>query len=169
MRKDVSSDMPVENLSVPRMNRDTVLRLAAIPPGGNHLDLPDELRRRYLTGERWGPENGSGELGRRHYYAYRKLHPEFWSWTLNTKADSVYHYDSPRALSVREFARLQSFPDPFVVTTDPRPGPLPGRIEGGAAHSRYRQIGNAVPPLLSQAVAGTLATALVEASRRKWA
>jgi len=41
-----------------------------------------------------------------HYSAYRKLHPGFWSWTLNTKADSVYHYRAQRSLSVREFARL---------------------------------------------------------------
>jgi DNA (cytosine-5)-methyltransferase 1 len=143
----------VSNTSVPRINADTVLRLKGVPKGGNHRDLPEELRERYLTGERWGPDAGNGRLSRRHYYAYRRLHPGFWCWTLNTKADSVYHYSSARALSVREFARLQSFPDRFTVTTDSRPGDLPGRITGGAAHSRYRQIGNAVPPLLAKAIA----------------
>src|SRR2546426_9548261 len=127
----------LHNTSVPRVNADTVLRLLNLPPGGNYRDLPEKLRKRYLTGELWGPHNGSGKLGRRHYYAYRKLHPRIWSWTLNTKADSVYHYEEPRALSVREFARLQSFPDTFVFTTDKRRGKLKGRIEGGAAHSRY--------------------------------
>jgi DNA (cytosine-5)-methyltransferase 1 len=146
----------IHNVAVPRINPDTVLRLNAIPPGGNHLDLPEELRARYITGNRWGQDNGSGLLSRKHFYAYRRLDPRIWSWTLNTKADSVYHWDRPRALSVREFARLQSFPDHYVVTTDPRRGPLPGRIDGGAAHSRYRQIGNAVPPLLARAIANLI-------------
>jgi DNA (cytosine-5)-methyltransferase 1 len=150
------------NVSVPRINQDTALRLSSIPPGGNYLDLPEGLRKRYLTGEKWGPHNGTGRLERRHYYAYRRLHPEIWAWTLNTKADSVYHWRENRALSVREFARLQSFPDSFTFTTDPRKGPLPGRIDGGAAHSRYRQAGNAVPPLLAKAVAEALRRVLEE-------
>ncbi len=154
MREDLGK--MIENVSVPRINADTKLRLSKLPPGGNFRDLPHELTERYLSDDRWGPSNGTGKLGRRHYYAYRRLHPDLWSWTLNTKADSVYHYRYPRALSVREFARLQSFPDRFVFTTDQRPGELPGRIDGGAAHSRYRQVGNAVPPLLARAVATTL-------------
>ena len=54
---------------------------------------------------------------------------------------------------MREFARLHSFPDRFVFTTDPRAGNLLGRHDGGPAHSRYRQVGNAVPPLLAKACA----------------
>lgn len=154
----------ITNTSVPRINADTRIRLSGLPPGGNYRDLPDHMTERYLTGELWGPHNGSGRLARRHYYAYRRLHPGFWSWTLNTKADSVYHYKERRALSVREFARLQSFPDRFVFTTDPRRGELAGRIEGGAAHSRYRQAGNAVAPLLARAIAVSLSKLL--ASRR---
>ena len=143
----------LENVQVPRLRQDTATRLRAIPAGGNHRDLPNELIQRNLSGEKWGPENGSGLLSRRHYYAYRRLHPDIWSWTLNTKADSVYHYEALRSLSVREFARLHSFPDRFVFTTDPRPGELLGRHDGGPAHSRYRQVGNAVPPLLAKACA----------------
>jgi DNA (cytosine-5)-methyltransferase 1 len=143
----------VHNVQVPRLRADTALRLRAIPPGGNHRDLPSELTLRNITGNKWGPENGTGLLSRRHFYAYRRLHPGIWSWTLNTKADSVYHYRALRSLSVREFARLHSFPDRFVFTTDPRAGELIGRHPGGAAHSRYRQVGNAVPPLLARACA----------------
>jgi DNA (cytosine-5)-methyltransferase 1 len=154
----------LSNVQVPRINEDTALRLARIPQGGNHRDLPDALLERYLTGQRWGQDNGSGLLSRRHYYAYRRLHPDIWAWTLNTKADSVYHYESARSLSVREFARLQSFPDRFVFTTDKRRGDIPGRIRGGAAHSRYRQVGNAVPPLLARAVASALLPALAQDS-----
>jgi len=134
--------------------------------GGNHRDLSGDLLERYITGDRWGQDNGSGHLSRRHFYAYRRLHPRIWAWTLNTKADSVYHYRVLRALAVREFARLQSFPDRFVFTTDPRRGALPGRHDGGAAHSRYRQVGNAVPPLLARAVAEALRGSLAsEVSR----
>lgn len=154
------------NVDVPRVNADTVTRLRGIPAGGNYRDLPEELSVRYISGQKWGPSNGSGRLGRAHYYAYRRLHPDIWAWTLNTKADSVYHYSYARALTVREFARLQSFPDRFVVTTNPRRGDLPGRISGGARHSRYRQVGNAVPPLLAVALAREVNT-LVRAARSR--
>lgn len=153
----------ISNVSVPRINSDTKLRLSTLPPGGNVHDLPEALTKRHLSGELWGPTNGTGRLGRQHYYAYRRLHPGLWSWTLNTKADSVYHYRQARALSVREFARLQSFPDRFTFTTDPRAGDLKGRIIGGAAHSRYRQVGNAVPPLLARAIAERLVALLASA------
>jgi DNA (cytosine-5)-methyltransferase 1 len=155
----------VNNVQVPRINRDTELRLRSLPEGGNYRDLPEDFRARYLTGQRWGPHTGSNTLGRKHYYAYRKLHRGLWAWTLNTKADSAYHYTVPRALSVREFARLQSFPDRFCFTTNPRKGPLPGRIEGGAAHSRYRQAGNAVPPRLAKAIAENIQEALSDQVR----
>lgn len=158
MRDGCGEDL--HNVQVPRLRADTATRLRAIPPGGNHRDLPEELTQRNVSGEKWGPENGSGLLSRRHYYAYRRLHPEIWSWTLNTKADSVYHYKALRSLSVREFARLHSFPDRFVFTTDPRAGDLIGRYDGGPAHSRYRQVGNAVPPLLARACAAALKQAV---------
>jgi DNA (cytosine-5)-methyltransferase 1 len=146
----------VRNVSVPRINEDTMLRLKSIPAGGNFRDLPPELTVRHLTGQLWGPTNGTELLSRQHYYAYRRLHPGLWAWTLNTKADAVYHYEKARSLSVREFARLQSLPDSFLLTTDSRTGPLTGRLPNGATHSRYRQVGNAVPPLLAAAVAKAL-------------
>ncbi len=156
------------NVQVPRINDDTRIRLAAIPAGGNYRDLHARLTKRYLTGQRWGQDNGTGRLSRQHFYAYRRLHPDIWAWTLNTKGDAVYHYAFPRSLSVREFARLQSFPDTFVFTTDSSKGPIPGRIDGGPAHSRYRQVGNAVPPLLARAAADALrALCLTRAVRRK--
>ena len=160
----------LQNVQVPRSQADTVIRLGEIPVGGNHRDLAPEFLDRYLTGQKWGQSNGSGKLSRRHFYAYRRLHPEMWAWTLNTKADAVYHYSTARALSVREFARLQSFPDRFVITVDARGGPIAGRVDGGAAHSRYRQVGNAVPVLLAMAAASDLqkllATVVPDAERK---
>ncbi len=165
MRAGVGSVLT--NVQVPRLNRDTELRLAGIPQGGNHRDLSENLLERYITGARWGQDNGTGRLSRRHFYAYRRLHPGIWAWTLNTKGDSVYHYSKARALSVREFARLQSFPDRFVFTTDPRPGLIEGRHDGGPAHSRYRQAGNAVPPLLARAIAERLLAELMRVGEQE--
>jgi len=79
----------------------------------------------------------------------------------------VYHYAAPRSLSVREFARLQSFPDRFVFTTDPRKGAIPGRIEGGPGHSRYRQAGNAVPVLLARAIGEAIRDVVAAAAMQK--
>ncbi len=154
------------NVQVPRINEDTKLRLLGVPPGGNYRDLEEDLQERYITGHRWGQDNGTGKLSRKHFYAYRRLHPDVWAWTLNTKADAVYHYSAIRALSVREFARLQSFPDRFVFTTDARRGMIEGRHDGGPAHSRYRQVGNAVPPLLAKEVAANLLVQLRSVEHR---
>jgi DNA (cytosine-5)-methyltransferase 1 len=151
------SDRPIDHVPS-RIREDTRMRLAAIPPGGNIYDLPEELGRRYLTGKRWGPAGNGKRLARRHYYAYRRLHPDWLAWTANTKADFAYHYAMPRGLSVREAARIQGFPDRYVFLTAP-PG-TPGQLKNGARHSRYRQVGNAVPPPLACAVASALKAAL---------
>ena len=137
-----------------RIREDTRLRLEAIPPGGNVYDLPEHLLKRYLGDEKWGPAGNGVRLSRRHYYAYRRLHPDWLAWTANTKADFAYHYEVPRGLSVREAARIQGFPDRFHFVTAPRG--TAGQLKNGARHSRYRQVGNAVPPPLAAAVGRTV-------------
>jgi DNA (cytosine-5)-methyltransferase 1 len=143
------SDHPQDH--VPSKTReDTRRRLEAIPPGGNVYDLPEELLARYLDGKKWGPAGNGERLARKHFYAYRRLHPQKVCWTVNTKADFAYHYAQARGLSVREAARIQGFPDRFHFTT--APSGTPGQYRYGPRHSRYRQVGNAVPPPLGAAI-----------------
>jgi DNA (cytosine-5)-methyltransferase 1 len=79
---------------------------------------------------------------------WRKLIPERPSWTvpahLAKDSYSHIHYDAAQArmISIREAARLQSFPDAFLFT--------------GNMGDCFRQIGNAVPPLLAWAIAESL-------------
>lgn len=72
--------------------------------------------------------------------------------TVTTLPDDLIHYTEPRSMSVRELARLQSFPDWFSFQ-----GPY---TTGGArrqdACPRYTQVGNAVPPLFAEAIGETL-------------
>jgi DNA (cytosine-5)-methyltransferase 1 len=153
----VGSESPQDH--VPSRTRDaTRRRLEVIPPGGNVYDLPDELLVRYPDGKKWGPAGNGTTLSRKHFYAYRRLHPDWLAWTANTKADFAYHYEQPRGLSVREAARIQGFPDRFHFTT--APSGTPGQDRRGARHSRYRQVGNAVPPPLAYAIGAVIATAL---------
>src|SRR5262249_130260 len=83
---------------------------------------------------------------------WRKLHPHHPAWTVPAQlAEDAYshiHHDSEqaRSISVREAARLQSFPDAFKFT--------------GNMGDAFRQIGNAVPPLLAWALAAELLKAL---------
>lgn len=70
------------------------------------------------------------------------------SSTVTTLPDDIIHYSEPRILTVRECARLQSFPDTFEFC-----GPYTtGGPRRGKSCPRYTQVGNAVPPLLAEAI-----------------
>ncbi len=102
-------------------------RIKHVPQGGNWQDVPEDL---------W-PNNRKN----RHSSAYKRLDPNSQSCTIDTgNAHSNYfHPIYNRIPTIRESARLQSFPDSFVFQ--------------GTRGSKYRQVGNAVPPLLAKAIA----------------
>ena len=67
--------------------------------------------------------------------------------TITTLPDDILHYAEPRILTVRECARLQSFPDWFTFHGKYTTGGQRRKIEC----PRYTQVGNAVPPLVAEA------------------
>ena len=72
--------------------------------------------------------------------------------TVVTLPDDYVHPREPRTMAVRELARLQSFPDWFEFRNKETTGSHRRRVEV----PQYSQVGNAVPPLMAQAVAGRL-------------
>jgi len=68
--------------------------------------------------------------------------------TITTLPDDILHYSEPRILTARETARIQSFPDWFEFTGKYTTGGTARKLDC----PRYTQIGNAVPPLLSEAI-----------------
>ncbi|MEJ1169566.1 DNA cytosine methyltransferase [Variovorax sp. CCNWLW235] len=80
--------------------------------------------------------------------------------TITTLPDDVLHYAEPRILTVRESARLQSFPDWFRFRGKFTTG---GKMRTKEC-PRYTQVGNAVPPLLARAIGLAIAATLLEAA-----
>ena len=97
----------------------TLERVKLIKPGQNWTSLPEELQTKSI-----------------HSGAYGRIDPTKPSKTLTTRFDTpsvgyVTHPEENRTLTVREGARIQTFPDTFVFT--------------GARMQQYKQVGNAVP------------------------
>lgn len=113
-------------------NRLKYLRL--LKAGQNWRYLPEELQQEAMGG---AYKSGGGKVG-----FYRRLSWEKPSPTITTspqqKATDMCHPVELRPLSVRESARLQTFPDDWYFS--------------GSVTSKYRQIGNAVPVLLAKAI-----------------
>ena len=90
--------------------------------------MPDELKTTYSK-----PERTQKTI-------YLRLDPQKPSGTVvNVRKSMWIHPEKSRAISLREAARLQSFPDRFEFK--------------GSKDSQYQQVGNAVPPLLAKAIA----------------
>ena len=111
-------------------------RLKYIPQGGSWRDIPYELLPAGLKRARRSD----------HTKRYGRLDPNDLCSTIMTKCDphwgSFFHPTQDRALSVREAARIQSFPDRYIFT--------------GNMTQQYEQVGNAVPPLLGKAIGKTV-------------
>jgi DNA-cytosine methyltransferase len=112
-------------------------RASHVPEGGNWKDIPPELLPPRLYTCRMTDHSTT-------YARLRRDQPAFTITSLfgNITAGAFTHPTITRALTVREGARLQSFRDRFHFS--------------GARNTQYRQIGNAVPPLLARAVAAHL-------------
>ena len=109
--------------------KDTI---ALVPEGGNYKDLPAG----------WGES-------RRFHEAWTRYHGDRPSKTIDTGHRNHFHYEYNRVPTIRENARLQSFPDDFIFT--------------GTKTQQNRQVGNAVPPLLGQALGNELIKIIAEA------
>ena len=112
--------------------------VVCIPPGGNWKDIPESI-----PSQRLAQIRKSG--GRTTYYG--RLKKDAPSYTISTYFNRMgngcfIHPSQDRLISIREGARLQSFPDSYIFY--------------GSKTSQYKQIGNAVPPLLARVVASLI-------------
>lgn len=96
--------------------------IAMVPDGGNYKDLPQELWTTRKVNIAWTRMNSSKPC-----------------FTIDTGHNHHFHYRANRVPTVRESARIQSFPDKFEFL--------------GIKTSQLKQVGNAVPPLLAEALA----------------
>ncbi len=106
----------------------SITRFTKIKQGENFHDLDDSLKTNYSD-----PTRTQSSI-------YKRLSLNEVSGTVTNVRKAMWiHPTEDRAISIREAARLQSFPDNFIFS--------------GTKDSQYQQIGNAVPPLLSLAIA----------------
>lgn len=131
----ITSPIPEDSPNHERTKQSRVVieRLKYIRPGENAFTatLPDELK--------------LNVAGAKISQIYRRLLPDKPAYTITGSGGGgthVYHWEENRALTNRERARLQSFPDDFVFV--------------GSKESVRKQIGMAVPPDLARAVAKAL-------------
>ncbi len=122
----------IVNHSAPKLGVANIKRLTHIPQGGSWRDIPHDLL----------PAGMKRAKRSDHTKRYGRMRWDGLACTILTKCDihwgAYIHPDQDRAISVREAARLQSFPDWFEFS--------------GSKTDQYIQVGNAVPPLLGKAI-----------------
>jgi DNA (cytosine-5)-methyltransferase 1 len=125
---------PLHNHKTSKQNDDVVKRLDVILNTGDYDLAKKELKKIGLDSEKRN---------------YNVLKPDSQSPTVMTIADDYIHFSNPRALTVREMARLQSFDDSFVFQGKRSTGGNKRKFEV----PQFTLVGNAVPPLMARAVA----------------
>jgi len=125
---------PLHNHKTSKQNEDVIKRLSVILKSGDYDDAKKQLKILNLDSEKRN---------------YNVLRPDAQSPTVMTIPDDYIHYSSPRALTVREMARLQSFDDSFVFQGKRSTGGNKRKFEV----PQFTLVGNAVPPLMARAVA----------------
>jgi DNA (cytosine-5)-methyltransferase 1 len=93
--------------------------------------------------------------------ALRVLDPDRPSPTITSMPDDLIHYSEPRTLTVRENARLQSFPDWYAFQGKYTTG---GQLRKKEV-PRFTQVANAVPPLVARAIGEMLTILMAEATQ----
>ena len=133
----------IRNHEAPRLSDINLARLAHIAPGGNWTAIPEALL----------PEGMQRARRSDHTMRYGRVRPDGLASTILTKCDphwgAYFHYAQARAFTVREAARIQSFPDRFQFL--------------GTMAEQYAQVGNAVPPLLAKAIGEAMKRILEDA------
>ena len=132
--QDTIKDLEYDCGECAAFSKDRLAYLRLVPEGGNWRDLPEDIRKEAMGGA-YG--SGGGKVG-----FYRRLSYSQPSPTLVTspvqKATMMCHPTQDRPLSIREYARIQQFPDDWKFM--------------GTSAAKYRQIGNAVPVGLALAL-----------------
>lgn len=125
---------PLHNHKTSKQNEEVLKRLDVILNTGDYDLAKKKLRQLGLDSEKRN---------------YNVLKPDTQSPTVMTIADDYIHYSNPRALTVREMARLQSFDDSFVFQGKRSTGGNKRKMEV----PQFTLVGNAVPPLMARAIA----------------
>lgn len=115
----------INNHEITNHSEQTTSIISLVPDGGNYKDLPEELRKTRNVNIAW-----------------TRLNSKKPSFTIDTGHRHHFHYKFNRVPTVRESARIQSFPDTFIFS--------------GSKTSQYKQVGNAVPPILAEVLAKSL-------------
>lgn len=124
MKMRALSDKLLNHTAVAHKERTKHI-ISLVPDGGNYKDLPLHLQGTRKVNIAWTRMNSAKPC-----------------FTIDAGHNHHFHYKANRVPTVRECARIQSFPDNFLFK--------------GKRTSQYRQVGNAVPPILAQKIAEAL-------------